>query len=172
MAHRARLTALEREWAKKLAASGFQDLETPGDRDGPLSNRGHLVNHAEANDENEARLVHRIELGEAETDRRRAILHMPIRRGRRAWALHADGVSERDIAAELGITRDAVRKQLAYVEAAAARIKAREARPWHTDRRNLRRKARNLVSRCEPTVLVEMSKLLLPPRGQPTRPSR
>jgi predicted transcriptional regulator len=166
------VTKLEREWAAKLKASGFQDLETPGDRDGPLSNRGHLVNHAEATDENEARLVQRIELGEAETDRRRAILHLPLRRGRRAWALHADGVSERDIAKALGITRDAVRKQLAHVEAAAARIQAREARPWETDRRNLRRKARNLVSRCDPAVLVEMAKLLLTPRVQPTRPSR
>jgi predicted transcriptional regulator len=166
------VTKLEREWAAKLKASGFQDLETPGDRDGPLSNRGHLVNHAEATDENEARLVQRIEMGEAETDRRRAILHMPIRRGRRAWALHADGVSERDIAKALGITRDAVRKQLAHVEAAASRIRAREARPWETDRRNLRRKARNLVSRCDPSVLVEMAKLLLTPRGQPTRQFR
>lgn len=170
MAHRARLTAVEREWAKRLADSGFQDLETPGDRDGPLSNRGHLVNHAEATDDNEARLVQRIELGEAETDRRRAILHLPIRHGKRAWALHADGVSERDIAKALGITRDAVRKQLARVEAAATRIRAREARPWQTDRRNLRRKARNLVSRCDPAVLVAMAKALLTPRGQPTRP--
>ena len=86
---------LRREWTAKLAAAGFEDLESSRDPDGPLSDRGNLhpVEHTQAE---ERRLVERMEDGSDYQSWARDILHRGRWRNateRRIWELHCDGMA-------------------------------------------------------------------------------
>lgn len=107
------MTALEREWDRRLRESGFADLEGR-DRDGPLSDRGNL-HPVEETQAAYARLGERAAEGAEWTSWAEGILHGIRFRSlahREAWRLHAEGTGERDIATALTTTRGAVRKLL------------------------------------------------------------
>lgn len=119
---------LEAIWRRKLAQSGFQDLEGT-DRDGPLSNRGKLHDgtgksasdvkasgsvQADADWEN---FAHRVDTGAEHTDWAMDVLNTiyddknPTLRAR-IWRGHAQGLGLRQIARVTGVNfhvaRDAV----------------------------------------------------------------
>lgn len=96
---------LRAEWYARLAAEGFQDIEKP---DGTLVDRGQLayaraqcmaVRQARANYYRAASAY----LYEARWD---DLLE------RRIWALHAEGVPNRDIAKQVGQCKDYVRRRV------------------------------------------------------------
>jgi len=153
------VTALEREWAARLRASGFQDLEG-ADRDGPLSDRGNLHAVAETAEE-DARLADRMAAGEAEIERRRAILHAHRFRSaieREVWRLHADGEGERAIAAATGLTRDRARKLLAAVRRRVTRV--RRVKQWRDHGKQQRREFQRHLTRCDPKALMQVAAVL------------
>jgi hypothetical protein len=164
------VTALEREWARRLKASGFEDLEG-ADRDGPLSDRGNL--HAVDHTEGElARLGRRIEDGEAATAQAQAILHARVSDGarrlsflrsaleRKIWEAHAEGKSEATTAGELEITRHSVRQVLAEVRERVSQVREGTKR-WRNRKRQEKQQASSLVRRCDPRALAMLAAALL-----------
>lgn len=120
---------LRREWAERLKAAGFEDLESGRDPDGPLSDRGNLhpVDHTPSELE---RLADRMEDGADYQSWARHVLHTTHWRNaaeRRIWELHCDGLGDRDIAATLTIKRH-------RVQAVLSAIKAKAAKRWTSER--------------------------------------
>lgn len=96
---------LEADWRKRLAESGFQDLEG-ADRDAPLSDRGNLH---ESGDENATPLIEKMEHGGAYIDWARSVLQRlnrhttEARQARRIWERHANGESLKEIGRTPGL---------------------------------------------------------------------
>jgi hypothetical protein len=153
------LTALEREWTKRLAASGFQDLEGR-DRDGPLSDRGNL--HAvTGEDGQQERLAERIEHGSAYHTWATDVLRshrFASRLQRDAWASHADGDGIRETARQLGVTFHRARCELQAVRAAIALTGRRQRREPECPNPKI---LRSLVRRSDPSTLASLAILLL-----------
>lgn len=118
---------LEALWRKKLAESGFQDLEG-ADRDGPLSNRGKLHDgtgavsgeakvQGSSTDGDWEHFQHRVESGAEYTRWAQDVLlaisddKNPSLR-QRAWKLHTEGMGMRGIAAQLGVNFHVVRDSI------------------------------------------------------------
>jgi len=151
------LTKLEREWAAKLKASGFQDLEG-SDRDGPLSNAGKLHAVAETADEHE-RLAARIEDGTAYQEWARSMLHATRWRcatDRRIWEMHCDGEGLRETTKRLGVSWKRATRVIDLVKAGRQGREGDKA-PFVHEREEIRRLAR----RCEPRVLRKLVLVLV-----------
>jgi hypothetical protein len=149
---------LRREWAERLRASGFEDLESLRDPDGPLSDRGNL--HPVANTPTErGRLAERMEDGAEYQAWARAILHdgpWKSAQERRIWELHCEGQGDRDIAAALNIKRWRVQAILQAIKARASKRWAnqqeqlKERRSWELRRRKWQaRKGAKAMTRLE-----------------------
>lgn len=155
------MTALEREWAAKLHASGFRDLEGR-DRDGPLSDRGNLHVVTEGDGQQE-RLAERIEHGSAYNTWAMGILHshrFASRLEREAWAHHARGEGLKTAAAALGCTYHDARDAVNAVKAAVQRD-VRQVREQLCEKpTNLRK----LVRRADPGTLLRLAQVLLQAR--------
>jgi hypothetical protein len=150
------MTALEREWAAKLAASGFQDLEGR-DRDGPLSDRGNLHTPTHGDGEYE-RLAERIEHGSAYHRWAQDVLRthrFASRFQREAWAVHADGLGYKETARKLGVNYHRARNALMAVRDQAKRVNQVREHAWHE------RKLRQLVKRSDPATLTRLASLLI-----------
>ena len=148
------MTALEREWERKLRESGFHDLEGR-DRDGPLSDRGNL-HPVEENQEAYVRLGERAAEGQAFTSWADSVLHgrrFRSREQREAWRLHAEGMGERDIATALTTTRGAIRKLLDEVRRAVR--KEGKKKQWRNPRRQ-RQEELETAMRQAPELLVPL----------------
>lgn len=154
------LRALQREWYAKARASGFLDLEGPGD-DGALSDRGNLHPVAETGDEY-ARLGQRVEDGTAYTAWAESVLHnarFPSREARECWRLHAEGLSEVEIATALTIKRWRVNKHLVGTRERVG--KDGKAKRWRNEKRQRRSQLRALVTRSDPRVLVKLVAVMM-----------
>jgi hypothetical protein len=129
------LAKLQKTWAAKLAASGFQDLESDADRDAPLSNRGklhdgtskvkdsaHVQGDAAGGDGDFQSLAARVEHGQAYTDWANSVLHKlngqgtKAKRRRQIWGMHCEGWSMKGIARELGINFHVARLTVNRIE--------------------------------------------------------
>jgi hypothetical protein len=147
------VTALEREWERKLRESGFQDREGR-DRDGPLSDRGNL-HPVEETQEAYDRLGERAAEGQAFTSWADSVLHgrrFRSREQREAWRMHAEGMGERDIATALTTTRGAVRKLLDETRRAVSKGGKRQ---WQNPRRQ-RLEELETAMRQAPELLVPL----------------
>ena len=161
-------TKLRREWTAKLAAAGFEDLESSRDPDGPLSDRGNLhpVEHTQAE---ERRLVERMEDGSDYQAWARDILHRGRWRNateRRIWELHCDGMGDRGIAAALTVNRH-------RVQAVISNIKAKAAQRWQQrkdttpcrERQRAQWQARKAARQLSEAELVRVMASLSSPRS-------
>ena len=150
------LARLQREWDARLKADGFEDLEGHW-RDGPLSDRGNLHPVAETREEDE-RLANRIQDGQAFTSWAEDVLHahrFSSPEEREAWRLHASGLSEVAIAAELGhSSRNPVRRHLAAVRARVTKV-TKVTKQWRS-----KKQRRALIRKCDPEMLAKLAALL------------
>lgn len=135
------LKKLRTEWAGKLKASGFDDLEAFFDPDAPLSNRGKL-HPVESTEGAWQQLAERAESGLQWTIWAQGVAHQhkfPNAQQRESWTLYANGASERDIATAMAIPRDRVRALLAAVRKAVKRTemgnKGGKRRQWKNEKR-------------------------------------
>lgn len=154
------MTALEREWAAKLKASGFQDLES-ADRDGPLSDRGNLHAVAETPEE-DARLADRMAAGQARTEWMLGVLHTHRFRNateRTVWERHANGEPLRPIAAALGLSYDRTRKIVVGVKARVTQV--RKVKQWRNPSRQRKTEIAMHVRRCDPRTLQQLAAVLM-----------
>lgn len=166
---------LEEVWRKRLALSGFDDLEGT-DRDGPLSNRGNLhdgtgrvsgpkADDGEAGADGDwASLAVRIQSGAARTDmaqdvaRERFGGHNPKSRLRRKiWKTYAEEGSIKAASRTLGISFHAAR---------TAVIAGAEAAKEPGDQTCDRAKIRSLVRRTDHRVLEALASALLAQAAQ------
>lgn len=121
--------ALQSEWAKRLKASGFEDLEGPG---GVLSNRGNVTTGDLNNwDGGRVRQMTAEARAEAETyyDNARDIarrFHFRTKLDREVWTLHAERFGRADISRQLGIGERQVRESMARTRAAIERDRERD----------------------------------------------
>jgi len=165
------MTKLEREWAAKLRASGFQDLEGP-DRDGPLSNAGKLHAVAETAEEHE-RLASRIADGTAYQDWARSVLHgrrWADKTDRQIWEMHCDGEGLREITKRLGVSW---KRATRVIDGAKAGSKGNKGNKGGTKELCQRSHVRALVRRCDPRLVQRLALLLLrhaTPKQSSTRP--
>ena len=168
------MTALEREWAAKLKASGFQDLEG-ADRDGALSRRG-LLHPVDDTAEEDAALADRMRAGEAQTEWRLSVLHTHKFRNateRRVWQLYAEGIPLRAIATQLGCSYKRVRETWHEIDS-RVRQNREGNRQWKNRSRQRRNEVEQMVRRCDRSILTKLAEILLlsMPKVQPTRRSR
>lgn len=155
------VSALEREWAAKLRASGFRDLEGR-DRDGPLSDRGNLHVVIEAPREH-ARLVERIEHGSAYYTWASGVLHthrFASRLERDVWACEVEGIGIKGASRKLGISFHRARVTMRAVRAAIALT----GRQGNQGRKPCRRELRRLIERVEPATLLHLARVLIQAR--------
>lgn len=159
--------ALQREWAAKLRASGFVDLESPG---GELSDRGNLHPVAETREEHD-RLASRMADGDAYTQWATSVLHdgprFRSREERECWRLHAEGRSEADIATALTITRWKVRGHLAATRIRVSEVS--EVKRWRDAKRQRTMQLRRYARKADPEVLMTLAALMLRPAGSGSR---
>lgn len=158
------MTKLEREWAAKLRASGFQDLEG-SDRDGPLSNAGKLHAVAETAEEHE-RLRARIEDGTTYQEWARSVLHATHwanATDRRVWEMHCDGEGLREITKRLGVSWKRATRIIDGAKAGSQGNKG-EKRGWQKSRSGMR----SLVRRCDPKILKSLALVLLRATQKPS----
>lgn len=162
---------LQREWYAKLKESGFHDLEPA--EDGALSNRGNLhpVSECAAEDE---RLAHRMNDGAEYASWAESVLHDGPRfaslEEREAWRLHAEGLSEADIATALAITRHQVRGHLAGTRERVSKVS--KVKRWQNEKLHRERHLRRLVRNCDPQVLTALVALMATRRQERRSPSR
>ena len=151
---------MQRLRAKLLRDSGFHDLEPV--TDGKLSDRGNLHPVAETPEEDE-RLIHRMTAGAEYVAWAESVLHdgprFRSREQREAWRLHADGLSEMDIATALTITRDRVRVHLAATRNRV--LKVRKVKRWPNEKQQRTEQVTRLVRNCDPQVLTTLVALML-----------
>lgn len=95
----AQLKKLEREWAAKLRADGFQDIESPSGMLRPWDERRGIANTPEA-----AQLAEERARGEA--------LRFASVFEEKVWGLHLEGLSNRAIAGKLCVYRKLVNETL------------------------------------------------------------
>jgi hypothetical protein len=148
------MTKLQREWAARLKADGFHDLEGP-DRDGPLSNAGkpHPKEDTADGHEHLARLH---EDGAAYQRAARSLLwgrRWADVTERRIWQMHVDGAGLREITATLEVSWARASKVLRDCQARLT--KPQEVPQWHD-----REKMRRLIKRTDPKVLEKLARLL------------
>ena len=130
------LAKLQKTWSQRLAASGFEDLESETDRDAPLSNRGklhdgtgkvkdtsaHTTGNDVGGDGDFQSLAARVEHGQAYTDWANSILHklngkgVKAKRRRKIWEMHCEGWSLKGIARELDINFHVARLTVNRIE--------------------------------------------------------
>lgn len=119
--------AMQAEWAAKLRASGFEDLES---RSGTLSNRGMVT---VGDDEDTVRMTpeRRAETETYYDDAREAARsrRFASRFDRDVWALHAERVSDADIALRLGTNYTKARKSVKRTLAAMREEAGRDVNP-------------------------------------------
>lgn len=162
------MTKLEREWAAKLRASGFRDLEG-GDRDGPLSNAGNL--HAIAETEHEhGRLAQRMEDGAAYQQAARDLLWARRWRSaldRRIWEMHVDGSGLREITSTLKVTWA---RAAGVLQECRARItQSNESTKGEFTGCESRVRMRSMIAKSDPRVLAKLAAVLA--RGLTLTPS-
>jgi hypothetical protein len=148
------MTKLEREWAARLKAEGFHDLEGH-DRDGPLSNAGKPHAKFETAEGHE-RLANHLVDGAAYQAAARDLLwsrSWPNAAERRIWQMHVDGAGLREITATLEVSWAKASKVLHANQAKLS--KGKELPQWHD-----RQKMRRLINRTDPAVLEKLAKLL------------
>ncbi|WP_297826366.1 hypothetical protein [Mycobacterium sp.] len=154
---------MQRLRAKLLRESGFHDLEPV--EDGKLSDRGHLhpVTESAAADE---RLVARMADGAEYTSWAESVLHDGPRfasgEQREVWRLHAEGLSEVDIATALTITRHQVRGHLAGTKERVSKVS--KVKRWQNEKLHQQRRMRRLVRNCDPQVLTTLAALMVTQR--------
>lgn len=152
--------ALQREWYAKLKA--FPELLDEGpDGEGQLSDRGHLHPVAESPEE-DARLAGRIVDGTAYTAWAESVLHnarFPSREARECWRLHAEGLSEVEIATALTIKRWRVNKHLVNTRERVG--KDGKAKRWRNEKRQRVSQIRSLVTRSDPRTLVKLVAVMM-----------
>lgn len=149
--------ALQREWAAKLRASGFHDLEG-ADRDGLLSDRGVPGGvRPEASEEARAALEERGRY----IDWARDVLRHHRFAGaaeREIWEQHAAGASLKEIGRRLGPGGyHAARDTVAKVKRDVRQVR-QQARG---ECRRSGRQMRALIRRTDPAVLAQLARLLL-----------
>jgi len=152
------MTRLEREWAARLAASGFQDLEGR-DRDGPLSDRGNLHVVTEGDGQRE-RLAERIEHGSAYHTWALDVLRthrFASQLERDVWACEVDGIGIKGAMRALGITFHRARTTMLAVKAAVESQQVRRVRRQACEKAKLRQ----LIRRSDPTLLAKLAAVLL-----------
>jgi hypothetical protein len=144
------VTALEREWAAKLKATGFQDLECP---DGSLSNRGKPHPTDAAGDARGEDLA-------AYNEWARGVLwsrRWANETDRAIWEAHCDGASVRDTIA-MGHSQRRIMRVLGEVQ--ATRQKPRKEVQWQSvdrqQRRALKRAPLSLVEKLARALLTRM----------------
>lgn len=160
---------------KMLRDSGFQDLEP--DEDGILSDRGNLHAVDESPAEH-ARLERRMAEGAEYTSWAESVLHdgpkFASRAERETWRLHAEGLSELDIATALTITRYQVRGHLAGTRERVSKVN--RVKRWQNakkcDPRTRPAQLRRLVRDCDPQVLMTLAALMVTQRQARRSPSR
>jgi hypothetical protein len=151
---------MQRLRAKLLRDSGFHDLEpVPG---GKLSDRGNLHPVALTRQEDE-RLAHRMSSGAEYVAWAESVLHDGPRfrstEQREAWRLHANGLSEMDIATALTITRDRVRVHLAATKERVSKVS--KVKRWQNQRKQRTAHLRRLARDCDPQALTTLVALMV-----------
>lgn len=156
------------EWAAKLKASGFEDLETGGET-GPLSNRGRPT-RLSARELAPGERIHEPTLEErAETAayyewaKAAAKSHRFASRMERCiWRLHADQVSDHVICDMLGVL--SYRQVRAAIDRTSAAIKERQAEEVNQvkqvnqqSRTKVRRKVDSMVRRMDLGLLLAVA---------------
>ena len=146
---------------KLLRESGFVDLEGPNG-DGELSDRGNLHPVDESIEEHE-RLAQRMGDGATYVEWAESVLHdgprFQSREAREVWRLHAEGLSEADIATALTLTRWKVRNHLANTRRRVSEVS--EVRRWKHEKRQRRAQLQALVRRCDPETLTTLVALMM-----------
>ncbi len=148
---------------KLLRDSGFRDLEPS--EDGALSDRGNLHPVAETTAEYE-RLACRMFDGAEYTSWAQSVLYdgppFASSEEHEAWRLHADGLSEADIATALTITRHQVRGHLAATRERVSKVS--RVKRWQNEKRQRTSRVRRLVRDCDPQVLTTLVALMVTQR--------
>lgn len=150
------MTKLEREWAAKLRAAGFHDLEG-ADRDGPLSNAGKPHAKYETAEGHE-RLANHMTDGAAYQQAARDLLwarRWPTALERRIWEMHCDGAGLREITATLGLWWERAARVIRDCQKRMTQMK-QSKEECRCDRRAVRK----LIRRTEPRVLERLAVLL------------
>lgn len=156
---------------KMLRDSGYHDLEPV--EGAPLSKFGllHPVSACPAEDE---RLAHRMNDGAEYASWAESVLHDGPRfastEEREAWRLHAEGLSEADIATALAITRHQVRGHLAGTRERVSKVS--KVKRWQNEKLHRERHLRRLVRNCDPQVLTALVALMATRRQERRSPSR
>lgn len=162
---------MQRLRAKLLRDSDFQDLEPV--EDGKLSDRGHLHPVAETAAE-DVRLLQRMGDGAEYTAWAESVLHDGPRFGsreqREVWRLHAEGLSELDIATALTITRYQVREHLTETRTRVSEVS--QVKRWQNQKKQRASELRRLVRNCDPQVLTTLVALMATRRRGQLSPSR
>ncbi len=146
------MTKLEREWAARLKASGFHDLEG-ADRDGPLSNAGKPHAKYETAEGHE-RLANYMADGAEYQQAARDLLwarRWPTATDRRIWEMHVDGSGLREITAALKVSWHRASKVLH--ECQERMTQSNQSKEGRCDRRSLRK----LIRRAEPRTLEKLA---------------
>jgi hypothetical protein len=145
--------SLQAEWAAKLRASGFQDLESKG---GLLSNRGNPT----AQDDGKHMTTEARAEAEAYYDDAREALrtwHFRTRRDRDVWRLHVDRLNDVDIARHLGTSQRQVRQSRLRTIAAMREEARADGNLGNPGKASMREKVDRLVKKMDVEMLVKLA---------------
>ena len=162
--------ALQRTWADKLKASGFQDLEVGNGE--LLSNRGTIeaprADRPGLHERRQARAAYLEQAKAFLASHRFVALQIATHKGssanvtvpatacRRIWELHANGMGAHVISTSVRLPYQQVRGVLVHLSRPVAQGR-KGWRNWTTGKPVSTQKLRSAVKRCDPRILMSLA---------------